>query len=181
MKKLLLVTLLGALGASQLKAVDLFMTGSTAFRSQVYNACLNLFSAAPSIQYDTTKVIGGDGTSTASNPVWTMSGTAAAGLTALGGGALVIHANFTGSVQGCQTVENKVGIVFLTASGTPLLMTNTPTIAFSDVSSKSTPYAVAGNYSEERVAVQPFVIVKSASSATGMNSITNVTWDELRS
>jgi hypothetical protein len=60
-------------------------------------------------------------------------------------------------------------------------MTNTPTIAFSDVSSASTPYAVKGSYSEEKVAVQPFAIVKSASTAAAMNSITNITWDELKS
>ena len=178
MKKAFLVTMIGAVSASHLMAVDLFMTGSTAFRSQVYTACTKLFSSAPTIQYDTSGVIGGDGTQSSSNPVWTMSGAAASSITALGGTTLVIHGNFTGSVQGCQTVENKVGIVFLTSTGT--LMTNTPTIAFSDVSSKSTPYPVGGNYSEEQVAVQPFVMVKSASSTAGMNSITNITWDEIK-
>jgi hypothetical protein len=180
MKKLLLVTLFGAFTASQLQAVDLFITGSTAFRSQVYTACTKLFSGTPSIQYDLNKIIGGDGTSSSSNPVWTMTGTAAASVSVLGGGTLTIHGNFTGSVQGCQTVENKVPIVFLTTAGN--LMTNTPTIAFSDVSSKSTPYAITGNpFSEEQVAVQPFVIVKSASAAAGMASITNITWEELKS
>jgi hypothetical protein len=178
MKKTLLVTLIGAASASHLMAVDLFMTGSTAFRSQVYTACTKLFSSAPTIQYDLSGTIGGDGTSTGSNPVWTMSGTAAASITALGGSSLVIHGNFTGSVQGCQTVENKIGIVFLTATGG--LMTNTPTIAFSDVSSKSTPYAVGGNFSEEQVAVQPFVMVKSTSTDARMSSITNITWEEIK-
>jgi hypothetical protein len=160
-------------------AVDLYVTGSTAFRKQVYSACVNLFSSAPAIQYDTLEKIGGDGTSTSSNPVWTMSGNAASGITALGGGALAIHANFTGSVQGCQTVENKVQIVFLTTAGA--VMTNTPTIAFSDVSSKSTPYPVSGSFNEEKVAVQPFVIVKSHTTSSSMNSISNITWDELKS
>lgn len=179
MKKILLITLFGAISASQLMAVDLYVTGSTAFRKQVYTACTKLFNGSPTIVYDTTGIIGGDGTTSAGNPVWTMSGTSSTAITNLGGSSFTIHANFTGSVQGCQTVENKVGIVFLTSSGT--LMTNTPTIAFSDVSSKSTPYAVSGNpYSEEQVAVQPFVIVKSASAAAGMASITNVTWEELK-
>lgn len=178
-KALLLTTMIGAVSAQHLMAVDLFMTGSTAFRSQVYTACTKLFSSAPTIQWDQTGVIGGDGTQTSSNPVWTMSGTAAGSLTALSGATLVIHGNFTGSVQGCETVETLTPIVFLTSSGT--LMTNTPTIAFSDVSSKSTPYPVSGKYSEEQVAVQPFVMVKSTSTTAGMNSITNITWDEIKS
>lgn len=179
MKKILLLTVLGAMSASQLMAVDLYMTGSTAFRKQVYNACLNLFSSPPSIQWDTTKIIGGDGSTTNSNPVWTMSGNAAAAITALSGSSLVIHGNFTGSVQGMDAVENKLPIVYLTTSGT--LMTNTPTISYSDVSSTSTPFPVSGNYKEEKVAVQPFVIVKSHTTSTSMNSITNISWDQLKS
>lgn len=180
MKKILLATLLGAFSASQLMAVDLYITGSTAFRKQVFAACQNLFSGGnPATQYDTTKALGGDGTSTSSNPVWTMTGNAATSVTNLGGASFTIHANFTGSVQGCQTVENRVPIVFLKTDGT--FVTNTPTIAFSDVSSKSTPYAVAGSYSEEEVAVQPFVMVKSTSTATAMNSITNITWEQIKS
>jgi hypothetical protein len=183
MKKTLLITLLGALSASQLMAVDLFVTGSTAFRTQVYNACSKLYSGTPTITYDTTGAIGGDGTSSSSNPVWTMTGTASSSVSALSSGTLVIHGNFTGSVQGCETVENKVGIVFLTAPGTPTYtyMTNTPTIAFSDVSSLSTPYPAKGSWSEEQVAVQPFVFVKSASTDPRMNSVTNITWEEIKS
>jgi hypothetical protein len=98
----------------------------------------------------------------------------------LSGGTLTIHGNFTGSVQGCQTVESKTPIVYLTAGGANQYMTNTPTIAFSDVSSSSTPYPAKGSFSEEKVAVQPFVMVKSASVASGMASITNVTWDQLK-
>ena len=180
MKKILLVTLLGAFSASQLMAVDLFITGSTAFRKQVYVACFKLFANNPTVYFDTVGTYGGDGTQTNSNPVWTMTGTASSAVTALSSGTLTIHGNFTGSVQGCQTVESKTPIIFLTAGGTWPIMTNTPTIAFSDVSSASTPYPAKGNYSEEKVAVQPFVIVKSASVATGMASITNVTWDQLK-
>jgi len=178
MKKILLITLFGAVTASQLMAADLYITGSTAFRKQVFNACKNLYTSTPSIVYDTAAVIGGDGTSAASNPVWTMTGSAASSITALGGGTLTIHADFTGSVQGCQTVENLIKVAYLTTSGT--VTTNTPTIAFSDVSSASTPYAAKGNFSEEQVAVQPFVICRSASTSASMNSITNVTWDQLK-
>ena len=85
MKKILLITLFGAVTASQLIASDLYITGSTAFRKQVYNACTKLYASGPSIVYDTAEVIGGDGTSSASNPVWTMTGTAASSITALGG------------------------------------------------------------------------------------------------
>ena len=55
-------------------------------------------------------------------------------------------------------------------------MTNTPTIAFSDVSSASTPYPATGNYSEEQVAVQPFVLCHSVA----FNTISNVSDERLK-
>jgi hypothetical protein len=49
MKKTLILTLaLGLAGASPLMAqVDLYITGSTAFRANVYNACTKLFTTPP--------------------------------------------------------------------------------------------------------------------------------------
>jgi hypothetical protein len=105
-----------------------------------------------------------------------MTGTPISGLTAISG-TLTVHALFTGSIQGAQTVQQGTKLLFLDKTGAK--MTNTPTIAFSDAATVVTPYPVDGvNFQEEYAAVQPFVIVKSA--APGMSSVTNVTWDQLR-
>lgn len=185
MKRILPLTLaLAVLGSTRLMALDLYITGSTAFRSQVFQACSNMFNTAPSIYYSDA-AHGGDGTTAASNPQWAMTGQVGNKVTALGSTPLTIHAFFTGSIQGLQTVENSIKLTFPLASGTVggaanAWVTNTPTIGFSDVSSLVTPYPAAGNYSEEQVAVQPFVFVKSVSTNSGMSSIGNVTWEQIR-
>jgi len=91
---------------------------------------------------------------------------------------LTIHGLFTGSVQGMQTVEQKTPLLFATpASG--VYVTNSPTIGFSDCSGTSTPFPATGNYNEENVCVQPFVIAKSVIGGA-MTNVTSVTWDQLR-
>jgi hypothetical protein len=177
MKKTLLLAVAASLiGASPLMAVDLFITGATAFRSNVHDACLQLFSPAPT-EFTGTAATGGDGKTGNAAAQWTMTGTPIAGLTAISG-TLTIHALFTGSIQGIQTVEQGTKLLFLDSSGNK--MTNTPTIAFSDSSSIVTPFAVDGvSFQEEPAAVLPFVMVKSAAGGV-MNSITNVTWDQYR-
>jgi hypothetical protein len=184
MKKTLLLTLTaGLVSALPLMAsqVDLYVTGSTAFRSQVYSACTKLFTTPPSL--GTTLFFGdaahgGDANNNSSTASWCMSGTPIASLTAISGDTLVIHALFTGSVQGIETTENSTPLIFPTTS-TGIYVTNTPTIAFSDVSSQSTPYSAANtaNFNEEQVAVQPFVFVKSEAVP---NSITNITWEQAK-
>jgi len=174
MKKLILITLgLGVLAADSAKSQDLFITGSTAFRAQVYNACKKLFSSGPTI-YTGTLATGGDTATGAKAAQWTMTGPVSSTVSALSG-TLTVHGLFTGSVQGCQTVENTTKLLFLDSSGNK--MTNTPTIAFSDVTSTATPYPASGNYSEENVAVQPFVMVKSVA----FNTISNVSNEQLKS
>jgi hypothetical protein len=181
MKKTLLLTLAAGLVSTMplLADVDLYITGSTAFRSQVHDACLNLFSSTPAKQYDTAKLIGGDGTTANSNPVWTFTGAPIAGLAGVISGNLTIHADFTGSVQGMQAVQNGIKVYFLTTSG--IVTSNTATIAFSDVGSESTSYPVDNStFSQENVAVQPFCFVKSMSSNPAMTNITNVTWEQVK-
>jgi len=181
MKKTLLLTLAAGLVSTTplLADVDLYITGSTAFRAQAHDACLGLFASTPAKQYDTAKLIGGDGTTANSNPVWTFSGTPIASLQGNISGNLIIHADFTGSVQGMQAVQNGIKIYFLTTSG--IVTSNTATIAFSDAGSESTSYPVDNStYSQENVAVQPFVMVKSMSSNPAMTNITNVTWEQFK-
>ena len=177
MKKTLLLAVAASLmGASPLMAdVDLFITGATAFRANVHDACLGLFTSHT--EYTGTPATGGDTKTGNAAAQWTMTGTPIAGLTAISG-TLTVHALFTGSIQGIQTVEQGTKLFFLDKNGNE--MTNTPTIAFSDASSLVTPYAVDGvNFAEENAAVQPFVLVKSIAGGV-MGSITNVTWDQLK-
>jgi len=175
-KTLILTAALGLAGASSLMAdTDLFITGSTAFRSNVHDACLKLFSPAPT-EYTGTPATGGDTKTGNAAAQWTMTGTPISNISSISG-TLTIHALFTGSVQGVQTVETGVKLIFMDKTGAR--MTNTPTIAFSDVSSLSTPYPATGNFSEEAVAVQPFVICKSMAPG-GVTNINNVSWDQLK-
>ena len=176
MKKTLLLAVAASLiGASPLLAVDLFITGATAFRSNVHDACLKLFSPAPT-EFTGTAATGGDSKTGNAAAQWTMTGTPIAGLTAISG-TLTIHALFTGSIQGVQTVEQGTKLLFLDSSGNK--MTNTPTIAFSDCATAVTPFPVDGvNYQEEPVAVVPFCMVRSPALAG--TSATNVTWDQYR-
>jgi hypothetical protein len=182
MKKTLLLTILaaGLVSALPLMAsqVDLYITGSTAFRANVYSACEKLFNPTPPTIVYGDSAHGGDANDNSSTASWCMSGTPIASLTAISGDTLVIHALFTGSVQGTETVENSTPLTFPTTTA-GVYTNNTPTIAFSDVSSQSTPYNVnnTANFAEEQVAVQPFVFVKSEAVP---NNITNITWEQAK-
>ena len=190
MKKTLLLTLaLGLAGATSLVAgnVDVYITGSTAFRANVYTACQKLFNPA---QSGTASTYFGDTTHggaasgfSSKTAVWAMTGTPIAGLTALAGNTLTIHGNFTGSIQGLQTAEQGTLLVWANADGTSggncnTYSTNAPTIGFSDASGTASPYVATGNFLEENVCVQPFVWCKSAATTGAVTNITNITWEQ---
>ncbi len=190
MKKTMLLSLaIGLAGAASLSAatIDVYLTGSTAFRASVSNASTKLFSSAPTIYYGDAAHGGAASGFNASTASWVMSGTPVRTLTGLTGNTLVIHGLFTGSIQGIQTVEQSVKLAFPKADGlgvngglTANYVTNTPTIGFSDASSSSTPYPPhSGNYAEEAVAVQPFVVCKSLATGDVSNYVNNVTWEQL--
>jgi hypothetical protein len=188
MKKTLLLTLaLGLAGATSLVAqtVDVYITGSTAFRANVYNACTKLFSSAPNIYYADGNhggVNSGFNNGTAS---WVMTGAPAAGITNLSSVAtLNVHGFFTGSVQGLQTAEQATKLVFAQPHGTAggnadTYTTNAPTIGFSDASGAATPFSAPSGFLEENVCVQPFVWVKSAATAGSVTTISNITWEQI--
>jgi len=186
MKKTLLLTLaLGLAGASPLMAttVDVYITGSTAFRANVYTACTKLFSPAPTIYYGDS-AHGGDANDNSSTAAWAMTGSPITQLTNFSGKTLVIHGLFTGSIQGMQTTESSTKLVFTAPSGVAggaanAYVTNSPTIGFSDASGSATPYAASGNFEEENVCVQPFVMVKSTATVGAVTNISNVSWEQL--
>jgi hypothetical protein len=175
MKKHLILTLAASLAAAlPSQAVDLYITGSTAFRANVAAACAKLYDGGFNNEHDGTGATGGDSKAYPKAAQWVMSGTVSNTISALGTTPLTIHALFTGSVQGVQTVQQGTKLIFLAADGIHTV-TNTPTIAFSDASSQVTPYPVDGStFAEEAVAVQPFVFCKSVIGGV-MNNVTNIT------
>ena len=185
-KTLILILAIGIACAMTTMAdtYDLFLTGSTAFRANVHDACKGLFDTTPTtgagtLQYGASSS-GGNGAANNGNAQWTMSGTCASTISSLGTNKLVIHALFTGSVQGIQTVENSTKLIYLKSDGS--LMTNSPTIAFSDCASSSTIYDAnnTANFTEEKVCVQPFVWVRAMNGNPLMTNINNITWEQGR-
>ncbi len=190
MKKTLLLTLaLGLAGAPSLVAsnVDVYITGSTAFRANCYTACQKLFvGGAPNVYYADAAHNGADSGWTSSTAAWAMTGTPISALTNLAGNTLTIHGNFTGSIQGLQTTEQNTKLVWPAAVGAAgglcsAYVTNSPTIGLSDSSGTACPYpaTVANNTVEENVCVQPFVICKSAATVGAVTNISNASWEQL--
>ncbi len=204
--KTLLSLVLGLASATSLMAttVDVYITGSTAFRANVFTACARLYSGStPSAIYFGTSAIGGDANNNSSTASWCMTGTPVTGLTNIGtANTLIIHALFNGSIQGIKTVVQSQQLTFPVASGTflsnsiagqtpvagvPLYATSstvnkTPTIGFSDSSADACPFPATGNYAEEEVAIAPFVMTKSVGSgnaALAVSNINNVSWEQL--
>ena len=187
MKKTLLLTMaLGFASVASLSAqstVDVYLTGSTAFRQNCYESAKKLFTAPPAIYY-ASSANGGDGNFNASTASWVMTGTPISAITNLAGKTLVVHGLFTGSVQGVASVENGTKLRFAAATGTAggactSYVTNSATIAFDDCSASVTPYPPTGNYAEEAVAVIPFFFAKSVAGGV-MTNINNVSWEQIR-
>ena len=191
MKKTMFLSLaLGLAAASPLRAatVDVYLTGSTAFRQNCFEAAKKLYvSSTPTyIYYGDTAHGGANSGFSSSTASWVMSGTPVGTLTNLSGDTLVVHGLFTGSIQGVQTVEQSVKLAFAKADGlgtanglTLNYVTNTPTIAFSDASASVTPFPATGNYAEEDVAVLPFVVCKARTTGDLSNYVNNITWEQL--
>jgi len=189
MKKTLLLTLAAGFAFAMTASAqyDLYITGSTAFRANVHDACKGLFDVTPTTGGGTlvygASATGGSGSAANSNPQWTMSGTCSnatggLGVSQIGTNKLTIHALFTGSVQGIQTTLQSVKLIFLNQDGTTV--TNTPTIGFSDCASSSTIYDVNNypNFAEEKVCVQPFVWVRTVTGNSLMTNVTGVTYEQ---
>jgi len=191
-KTLLLLAALGLAGVASLQAgtVDVYITGSTAFRANVYTACTKLFASAPNIYYGGT-AYGGNGKLSSKDLSWVMTGTPITTLTNVYGfgnspssTTLNIHGLFTGSIQGLKAVETAQQLVWAKPQGTlngtaNAYSTNSATLAFSDSDNAACPYIVTGNYEQESVAVQPFVMVRAHTSLNGVTNINNVSWEQM--
>ena len=179
----LALTLAGAAPLMAATTVDVYITGSTAFRANVYNACQKMYSPAPTIYYANAAEGGANSGFSSSTASWVMTGSPITGVTNLSGDTLVIHGLFTGSIQGIESTEQSQELVWAAPSGTPggnasVYVTNSPTIGFSDASGAASPYPATGNFEEENVCVQPFFWVKSTASG-GVTNISNVSWEQM--
>jgi len=188
MKKTMLLTLaLGLASVASLSAqtnVDVYITGSTAFRANAYVAATKLYTTPPTIYYGSAANGGADSGFSSSTASWVMTGTPIAGITNLAGKTLIVHGLFTGSIQGVACVEAGTKLKFPAPSGTAgglcnAYVTNTATMAFDDCSASVTPYPATGNYTEEAVAVIPFFFAKSRAGGV-MTNINNVSWEQAR-
>jgi hypothetical protein len=178
MKKSCLLTLLGCtLAAAPVMAAnyDLYITGSTAFRPNVFAACSKIFDGgAPVNQINSSGVAPGGGDNN-----WAMSGPCAvAGI--VSPDTLTIHGLFTGSVQGQHAILNNDLLGFVGSATSSTIVSNYATIAFSDVFSKPTIAPLSSGFTEQPVAIQPFVFVKSTAPAW-VSKVKNITFQQIQS
>jgi hypothetical protein len=176
-KTYLLAALGGVLAAAPVLAAnyDLYITGSTAFRPNVFAACSKIFDGgAPAAQINSSGGTPGSGDNN-----WAMSGPCAvAGITSPD--TLTIHGLFTGSVQGFHSLQNNDLLGFVGSASSSAIVSNYATVAFSDVNSKYTIAPLGGGFTEANVAIQPFVFVKST-APTGVSKIQNITFQQIQS
>jgi hypothetical protein len=170
--KLIIPLITGALFAAAANTradVDITITGSTAFRAQVWSRIYSLFdsgSAGTTIQPAGTATNGSVG-------VATVNGT----MTALCGAGVPVHIRyaFNGSAAGLQALDAGT---FLTTKD-PTFGTNVTTtaadIAFADnfPNSCTPPIAASHFTADQQVGIPVFAFVKN--NGPGMSTVTNIT------
>jgi hypothetical protein len=175
MKKILNLAVFGGLlAATTLQAqVQVYICGSTAFRSNAYRAIRSMFDG---------------GAPTSQNTLGSANNSGAGQMTFQGnitplfpGQSVTIYCDWTGSVQGIHSLTASPGdsLPFLssTTQGVTTTVNHTADLAFSDVFQLSTGFNTP-ELTDEQVAVQPFVWVRSASCPATVN---NITMQQLRS
>jgi len=168
MKKILTTLVLGGLlAAANVQAVDIYITGSTAFRANVFRAITNIYGANLTSQNPA-------GDASGKNQV-TWSGTAPA---LFGASPVNIYASYNGSIAGVQALVQNQTLQFLSSStaGDTNLVGHQADVALSDVYQISTPYT-SSTLSDTNVAIQPFAYVKSVTTPA---SVTNITIQQLK-
>ena len=154
--------LLGSL-AAEAAQVDIYLTGSTAFRADVYATIRSMYDGgAP------TQTPG----SSSSSSVITWSGT----MTSLFGAAntVVIHAFYSGSVDGTQKVTQNVTQPFLAnATDTATIVNHTSDFAFADNFQANTTYT-SPTLSDTVIGVVTFTWARSVQTPASVNNMTPV-------
>src|SRR5882672_9539977 len=172
MKKTLFILTSGALfaAATAQAQVDIYITGSTAFRANAYRSIRALYGANLTSQNPAHT------SNTSGSNVVTWAGTIP-GL--FGAQVVTVHASYTGSAAGVQSlVQNNTPTYYTSATpGSPTTAAHTADLAFSDVFQGTTAFPSPA-LSDSQVGVLPFAYVKSVTTPA---SVTNITIQQLAS
>lgn len=173
---LTLAAILG-LGVSAHAVTDVYIDGSTAFRSQVYKGMIDLGLAVAN------GVTSGANTFTFNG---TINNSTVANIPAGAEIAVSIHCSFDGSLQGVDAAQNNLSQTYTQANGSTTT-THVDDLAFSDVQQASTPYDTGTQLNEivapdsiaagvnEGIAVQPFLWAANAAAAA--DGVTNLNYN----
>jgi hypothetical protein len=166
---------LGAASAADAQQ-QIYITGSTAFRAQVYNALRDMGLTVQAGATSANNVFNFSGTVNNSTIGTITNGSA--------GQSVQVFASFSGSTEGLNSLLFQVSPVYTNIAGNAFSYANGADIAFCDVQQASTPYAVDASLNElssvdglassfgAGVAVVPFLWAASA-DANGL--VGNVT------
>ncbi|MBE2282454.1 MAG: hypothetical protein IAE77_03210 [Prosthecobacter sp.] len=174
--------------AQQTSAVDIVVTGSTAFRSSTHNAIINMMGGAPSV-----RIAHSHASSLSSANQSTFKGSIP-GIT----GDVYVFCSWSGSATGVIAVAGTTPVSVVpaatvdavtlgtTQAGAAASTTKTPRIAFSDVYKESTS-AASASLTNQNMAVIPFRFLRNrvdAGDPNGNNAaiaqFTNVTAQHFR-
>jgi hypothetical protein len=170
MKKILTLAVLGGLfAATTLQAqVNIYISGSTAFRANAWRSITNLYGT-----HLTGENPGGITANNSGATLVTLQGTIP---TLFSAQIVTIYLSWNGSAQGTHNLVNNDNISFLTndfagdAAATNLV-SHTPDLAFSDVFQLTTPFTTP-TLVDTNVAVQPFCWVRGNGASTNIVNIT---------
>ena len=163
-KRILLPTILTcAFAASVAHAqVDIYVTGSTAFRANAYRSVRAMYGANLVSQNPA------DPASSANQVTW--SGTMP-GL--FGAQTVTVRAGYSGSISGIQSLAQNLPVTFLTSAtpGDTNTVSSLADFAFSDVFQSSSPYRTP-TLTDSRVGVVVFAYVKSLTTSATVSNVT---------
>jgi hypothetical protein len=166
MKKILTLAVFGGLlAATTLQAqIQVYICGSTAFRSNAYRAMRSMFDGGSPAMSPAT---------TSSSGAMTFQGT----ITPLFGAQTVtLYCYWSGSVQGIHSLTASPGDSLPFHNMDDSINNHTADLAFSDVFQASSGFTTP-ELTDEQVAIQPFVWVRSSSCPS---TVTNITMQQLR-
>jgi hypothetical protein len=170
MKKIATLLVLGGLLAAitAQAQVDIYITGSTAFRANAYRSIRALYGASLANQNPPHDA--------SANNLVTFQGT----ISSLFGAQIVtIRTAYNGSAAGIQALVQNQNLTFLSLAtpGDTNTITHQADLAFSDVFQATTAFPTPA-LNDSLVGVQPFVYVKSAGTPA---SVTNINIQQLQS
>ena len=172
MKKIMLIAALGGLFAATAAQAQtaIYICGSTAFRSNAYRAIKAMFDGG-------NPAVNAQGKGSGAG-MMTFQGTIAS---LFGGNTVTIYCDWTGSAQGVHSLTANPGdsLTFLqnaSPDGDTTTTTHTADLAFSDVFQATTGFSTP-SLTDEEVAIQPFVWVKSPSTDA---RVTNISMQNLK-